>query len=1489
MALALLCLPSLAIAQEGISGAFPFLSIDPSQLRSLKAAFLLQWQLFRGLNTGQEHDVAALYYIALSGTMVGALAVVFVRKLQETKIVLSWLLLVCVSLFAPFNSKLLFYPTVLKSEPEGLFVKEDPACDVSGRFVACGFTPQLAMAHVGTTIEVIFRDMFTSVGFVGLVDGAIASVALTNANSLNAGGSWLGDANDYLRSCAGNQIRPKALAEPTNTQGQDYTFPSAVRRIEGYYQGLVRSGMEPDFRTGAPAIVLDWEKNRNNAAYADAVGKLCTTALKRNHPANVLETCGVSTFGVVDAEVATKALLKQARDQNAVAPDPGSLTYYLRGANEQTNNGRSKVGACSGSSCGMHLKAAGWAYGDPEFATYSKTNDIDGMKMAPELLSLLKSFEHAPVSVWEYPTADGNGFEEQKTCSAERGDALFHALFDNNYRSRNASGNVVESEAGRPGMFRPLRDRLVGMTALPDKWKLEDITTINCDGWWGDTLTTLNSDSANGCKSANDLLKVLNESEYVKEGLRKAGSDIERRRLLADLFVSMVKPATGINAQSEASVEAGRRFGYEPSVIGGVHKTGIPFSEQTVGGFIAGFITSVSEALVSLGSKFIGPMSMAVLHFTRILIDMAMMMVIIVTPIIFLVGIAIPAHAAGILIQSVLIVGILKLVPVTFLIVDNLGGIIYRTFGAIGGDTDSLKKDMFIFAIAGMYMGIVTTTLFLLFKIGDVSNIQQLGQLDKAAKDIADVGRKAAIAIGTLVAGGSVGGALSAFGAIRRGKSGKEALAEAGKGAVDGAAALLPSSVKGAAVMVQKRLGGEGSPEEGEPEGPIDPDAPVDPNAPQPPAEDGESVSLASWQAAQSQWRHMHGGGAPSSAGDWAEIDQLAQSMDQGGGAINLGAADDAKRIMRSLTGRIELTAADMQVVDKIAGALQMGSLEAEIVASLRGRVGGQVGVPGMAAGVFPLGMGPGVAAPPLGSATTGMGTGTRQPGVSQASAPTVAPPQQATPVQAAMSRVDDDEQALRDRLAKLDVRISNMDELAQALRAEMPRVADAAAATLKAAEARFETVNIGRPAEQPGVIRSIGSGFVGGIMASGGMSKIPVLGDIIRSVADEYYEGPERAMAWKQAKGIRNWMRARSDARRKEFMEKEAATHGAGLQYQQMMSLGAGDAPWKIAQRAAAETVAKARDDRDAVRLAEADRGGRMLTGEDFRGANLISALQSLESGLQAAALQQKGTIQVGDGKVEVKLTPAVIKELVASKATKAMSATVDELMLGHVYLNEKDGRYGTGGRTRGDAAAIAKFVREDIGTDYQVGAFAKMYQGKEQFFRQQGIVKRFREDLAVEKVMLEKFKRDFPQATKAEVDAYKAKLPASRLFESSMQNGYVQMALGGYRAKFTDHVQELNDQKAQLAQMERQAKRYESQVGNILGTLQNYAMSANVPQDNVNVLSQALANVATSPHARAALARFGMDSAKKEYMLQVFANAGVDEQTLNQLRMML
>ncbi|MCV0371861.1 hypothetical protein [Filomicrobium sp.] len=1497
----LVALPLAGFAQtEEMSGAFPFLSIDPSQLRTLKAAFLIQWQLLNGFG-----DVPALYYVGLAAAVVGALCIVFVQKAQDTRTIVAWLLIVIICLFAPYNSKLLFYPTVKKSDPEGMLVEADEACDSSGTFVACGFTPQLVMAHIGTTLQVVFDDLFRSASFRGLVDGALAGVALTNSEMLKTSGSWLGDANQYLGSCQNAAILPSEMTGNDGGAGtKPYTLASAFDRIADYYSSTARSGVEADFRAPPPAVVLDWQANRNDANYAAAVGALCDRVVGNNGGLGQIERCGEN--GSADrAQKSTTTLLDLAKQMNA-KPDPGSVLFYLTGP-ENTGFGdaagtaRKTMSDCRMSTkstlnslkdgavdffgfgenvCAGHWEKAGWAYGQFDKKFEGLGGAYVNAEMTPDMVAMLRGMDRAPVKVREFTSGD-KSFDTSGSCSQARGNALFNSLFDLKLVNRDV-GELESIAAGT--VFSRLRDKISGAESIPARWDYRDVTALNCGSLYYDISGGRNK----VCATASDLLSVLNSEQFFSG----AANEETKRQRLAELLVRSVMPSTAIYGESDEARETAEHSRMRPSVIGDVQNSKLPFTEQTTGGLIGSVIEWLGGGIVWIVSKFIGPFSIAVLNFCRIIIDMALAGAIVVTPFIMLIGVAIPQHAAGILIQVIGVVFILKLVPVVFIIIDNLAGIVYRTFGAIGGDDKSLKEGIFIFAIAGVYTQIVGMTLFLLFKIGDAKNLEALRQIDDGAKRLADAGKNAAIAVASFVGAGALGGVLGGAGAFASGKAGKDVVAAAGQAALDSVSDYVPGAVKGGAEAFNQGFQGNSPSSGGE--------LPIDANGPPAVTEEGETISLDSWKDAQQQWSYMNGGAAPTSADDWLAVNQLAQSLEEGGGAISIDALGRAKAAFRSVTGKIDLDAADMTVVEEMAVALQLGVPEAEVRATMRGTVNAYHGT--VAAGVAPLGGLPGVtgdvghgigrtggrgtagAFPQQGQANQPQGAGTAgQGGAVPAPAPTKPP----TPMQAAKDRIDEEEKVIRDRLSKLDIRISNVDDIASALRGEMPRVVNAAADKLVAAEARND--GLGIPGRRPGVLQSAAAGAFGGMMAGGGLSKIPVVGDIIRNVLDEYYEAPERARAWQQAGGISNWMKARGDARRREFLEKEASTYGAGMQYQNMVTMGAMDGPWKVARKAAAEAAAKVRDERDAVRMVEAERGGRMLTGEDFRAATLANAIESLDRSLQNGALFKAGRVQVGaDGK-EVKLTPEVLKELVASKTTKALSSTVDELMLGHLYLDEKDGRQGTHARTRGDARAIAKFVREDIGTDYQIGAFAKMQQGKNSFYHQQGMVKRFREDLAVERVMLNRFKAQFPQATKAEIDAYKAKLPASRVFDNSLQSGYMQMALSGYRAKFMDHQADLKDQVAQLNQMEKQAKLFESKVGNILSMLKQYGQIAQVPQQNMDGLDDALQNVATSRHAKAVLSRVGMDASKKEYILQIFSEAGVDEKTVEHLRMII
>lgn len=135
-----LLFPALAFAQtQSDPTAFPFLSLDVSGLAELKGAFLVQWRLFHTTAIGESNQPSALYFLTLAATLCGALFIVFNRAAHTPKVYVSWLLLVVICLFGPYQSKLLFYPAVKAGDPivSGIdpktFCKEDTA--------ACGFAP----------------------------------------------------------------------------------------------------------------------------------------------------------------------------------------------------------------------------------------------------------------------------------------------------------------------------------------------------------------------------------------------------------------------------------------------------------------------------------------------------------------------------------------------------------------------------------------------------------------------------------------------------------------------------------------------------------------------------------------------------------------------------------------------------------------------------------------------------------------------------------------------------------------------------------------------------------------------------------------------------------------------------------------------------------------------------------------------------------------------------------------------------------------------------------------------------------------------------------------------------------------------------------------------------------------------------------------------------------------------------------------------------
>lgn len=242
-------------------------------------------------------------------------------------------------------------------------------------------------------------------------------------------------------------------------------------------------------------------------------------------------------------------------------------------------------------------------------------------------------------------------------------------------------------------------------------------------------------------KSANTLYTNIRAKH---EGKSSKPDETARNEFLATLMRSAAMRnglETGVWMSSKSASDVANRV-----ALGSSDNLGSRYDPRSIfyapGQFWGDILEWFANWATQVSSVFVGGIAIAYLKFLSSMLDMALMGMLMFTPLLFIFGIILPSNAMGVLIQSVMIVFIIKFVPVAFSLISFLLSILAEVVGNVGG---GFEVALVVYAAAGLYTGIVGLTMFLLFKIGDYqSNIQSLTQLDSQAKQAAEETQSAA-------------------------------------------------------------------------------------------------------------------------------------------------------------------------------------------------------------------------------------------------------------------------------------------------------------------------------------------------------------------------------------------------------------------------------------------------------------------------------------------------------------------------------------------------------------------------------------------------------------------------------------------------------------------------------------------------------------------------------------------------------------------------
>lgn len=785
---------------------FPFLSPDPTQRAFLLNAFKFQSTLFAGISGADTEASKALGYLAMMAALIGALLIVFFPKYQRPFLICTWLLVTIILVFAPYGSKMLFYPT--KSEDaEGVDCTKTPD--------QCGFTPQLLGIHLAATLQVIFSDTFRSLGWKGILENVVSEQALGKEGALTAGAGWWSKAKNYYTDGCGHQPVVGAVTG-SGSSSDPSTSPSRA---------------DPP----ADTFASYWQLNFvDMIPLRDAPG-----ALEEKPPAFIVLYDDVKGS---DTGNGSDTLLPKAYTDNAATLDAyvnainaiyqefvhdgKRVVYQADGSVADTINVTTALDTLEGRDIGFFetvmsggpdMMGPGYffirpkdiqEFGDGGFGLREKYEDarICFRKVGPDgdigsECNLSQNWIDRPTNVVDVVESLEGVLQGKDPDSLYHVDKRVYDLFRLFQDPDMMNMPVVTQgvQAGIVGAPKPIlepttsiatceekarilvdlamRETLDNIPYRPlDKYKqmlLSVSTSVPTDREvQPDDLLTESAASYVGpgaYRLADLLAKRLNS--LLREAVREKGGSSLTSQEAGDVALKMFLDVVWNNTNaffSAMAPEASQKMVND--ALAGATTDGRSINLDVVGNdlltSVGGWLgTFFGTILTHVLAFFTGMLAATFVSFIMILVDMALMAIIVLTPFMFLMGVLLPTASAGVLTIAVMGTFILKFVPITLIILNNLGGLIMDVIQSSDAASAGIMQSLLVLAMSGLYTTIVGVTFFLMFKMGDPAAVLgRVAALDGKAKEMAEAGRTAAITAAGL-AGGAVFAGFSGAGA----------------------------------------------------------------------------------------------------------------------------------------------------------------------------------------------------------------------------------------------------------------------------------------------------------------------------------------------------------------------------------------------------------------------------------------------------------------------------------------------------------------------------------------------------------------------------------------------------------------------------------------------------------------------------------------------------------------------------------------------------
>jgi hypothetical protein len=1252
----------------------------------------------------------------------------------------------------------------------------------------CGFTPQLVAIHIPSVMQLVVSDMFKSQGWTNLLEEITAKNELEKDPFFITTGDFYDKAKRFKERCSdtntfqaslqslmGNSAgAPGGLASIPSTQmgtiprenitkvgavweelRQQFNAPGGVGVVppplmyfpDDTLAEKLPNELQTSYEEGITALYKTYVDSKKTVKIKKRNGGdlSITEALKELNEATKINDITASSDGVSALQAEG---FFSARELGFLYP--GFFFQYgsdYKNFNEKSNS--LTLRQCYLSTVSSQKACLAWlgaAYNSTNNPTNHKEqfNQIDNfLKSGSEqflpaiiwekfaVLWKNPAFQNMPVLKVDFsvaattpnsapqvtPVLAGNPIDDCATIYA----SAINNLLDK-YGNNSSNGNYT----------KPIKDILLGKTPLSapeiSKTIIPKLVCTSSGGKGGSHGTTCTANESE-VKSLTYFVTTLNseltEAEYSALANRSnSRTSLDRLytianftmvQILNNTLTTLVKNGNlkNTNTAEDSAADAAGNL----QVVGNANLT-------VWGGGLAFFL---GKQLAQVKAFFDGATAQAYVGFLSIVVQLALLAMIALTPFLLIAGALMPGAALGILIIVTFSVFILQFLPITLMILNYLGGLIMMIIRT-GGTQDAATMEAFlVMGMSGLYTGIIGVTMYLMFKLGDANAmLGNLTALDSAAKKAAETGIKAAIAVAAIGATAVLSGPFAAAGLLMRNAFG--------------------STVGG---QLADKLGGKKSdgsgpapqPTAAEDKGSLGVD-PANTDIGSQfldalPQEEREAMSdaLAGARATAQDRKHTYTGN--ENYVPFGPNNQFKAIFDQNG----------------TLTGILKEDSAGSGTFKQFPPPTSSGPLTSEDVATDKTDLNLSEDQNAQARTEQAAGTTTSSAQQP------GGGTGRAQKAIeeniiSQQTSDAMQTKQaewRASQILKANEKAEQAKTAINQNTKltpdQKENQIKQIDEVLKATHAKIEAtdfIGGDMSEILTHLNKFNDLVSQRMGADiAPGFGATVLSGFLGGFKAAvGGAGGIPIIGDILKNSFNEYYEGAERARSWKAAGGFWKSVGASGDAERKKFYELHTSQLAPAAEYNEMLRVGGFQAKVDISRQTAMQSVAKMRSEYEAllqrvmneknITLDELQVGGVSLTANafDYRGLGMVEAAKKIGD-IRAESFLMQGESQrvlvydkAQEKYVERDLKPnaAMLSRLYGDISVKEKAKYFDEAMVNWYGIVEKQferaqGKWDATRAMSFDAKAAAKFAVEDVSTDYLVTGHNKMVEGKLKF----------------------------------------------------------------------------------------------------------------------------------------------------------------------------